>query len=503
MTQTDFSDINPRPIDRSTKPLFVGDARLLLFDDFLLHMADPAHWDQLTYGVHFSLGAVEKSKGPVMVSDAPCETSMAWLCVLREDGLFRMWYNSAQSDRRGMRVSYAESDDGLEWRRPALNALELKGCRDHNIVFEGGRDGNSAEFGNVFRDPVAQPGEEYKMVYTDWIDRRLFAASETSNGALRGACSPDGIHWQRYRENFTNHYADSQNVAMWDPTLECYVSYHRGLRTFAGLDAGSLQVASQRRGRAVVRLESTDFRLWSAPEVALLPDLQDGMNTDIYNSAYSRHPNNPHAHYLFPSFYRHFEGTFEVQALTSRDNKTWARPCRDTFIPLGAAGEFDCYIISVAPGLVAIDDDTWALYYRSGDGPHGGCRPVQIDYETASRVGRVTFKRDRVVGLEGRSDDGGGHFSTRPLASDGGRLVVNAEPTGPDPEIRVQLLSAETHDPIEGYSFDNCQPLVEDGLDMPVVWNGSDIVPENLARASMRLHFRVRSMRIYAFQFVG
>ena len=304
-----------------------------------------------------------------MVSDAPCEQSMAWISVMREAGGYRMWYNSVQGDRRGMRVSYAESDDGLTWRRPALDLLEVEGRSDHNILFEGGRDGNSPEMGGVFRDPAAEPGEEYKMVYAEWIDRRLFDAGQPSNGAMRGACSGDGIRWQRYRENFTNYYPDSQNAAAWDPALGKYVCYHRRLANFAGLDAGTLQVEPQRRGRSVVRLESGDFRTWSNPEPAIMPDLEDGLNTDVYNSAYSRHPDTDHAHYMFPSFYRHYEGAFEVQALTSRDNRTWARPCRDTFIPLGTPGEFDCYIISVAPGIVPVDGDTWALYYRSGDGP--------------------------------------------------------------------------------------------------------------------------------------
>ncbi len=495
-----FADINPRPLVAATKPFYAGSARQLLFDDFHLHLADRNHWDQIAWNVRFSNGPVEKSDGPIMVSDAPFEQSMAWISVMREAGGYRMWYNSSQSDRRGMRVSYAESDDGLTWRRPVLNLLEVDGCRDHNIVFEGGRDGSSPEMGSVFRDPAAEPGEEYKMVYAEWIDRRLFAAGQPSNGAMRGACSSDGIHWQRYRENFTTYYPDSQNAATWDPTLGRYVCYHRRLAGFAGLDAGPLQVEPQRRGRSVVRLDSDDFRTWSNPEPAIVPDLEDGLNTDVYNSAYSRHPDNDNAHYMFPSFYRHFEGTFEVQALTSRDNRSWARPCRDTFIALGVPGEFDCYIISVAPGIVPVDGDTWALYYRSGDGPHAGSRPVELDYEPESRVGRVTFGRDRVVGIEGSAE--GGQFSLRPLAFEGSGLVINAEPTGPDPEIHVQLVSSETHDPIAGYTFGSCEPVRQDGLDQRLRWNGSAAIGEEVSRESLRLHFRIRSMRIYAFQFV-
>ena len=495
-------DVHQRPLQRKPPPFPVGSVRQVLFDDFLLAMADRDHWDQLAYGIRFSLGRVEKHGSPVMKGDAPWEESSAWLNVLREEGRYRMWYHSGHSDRRGGRVSYAESEDGVHWEKSKLGLVEVGGSQDNNVVFEGGFNGVNPEFGNVFRDPNTEPGEEYKMVYAEWHGRFVFEVPgySPSNGTLRGASSPDGIHWTRYYENFLHHYPDSQNVATWDSTLEKYVAYHRSFSFYAGLDAGPLRVKGLRRGRAIGRMESDDFRRWSPSEIAVTPDLEDGLNTDIYNPSYSRHPDNVNAHYLFPSFYRHYEGTFEVQVCTSRDNRHWARPCRDTFVPLGAPGEFDCFIISVSPGIVQVDNDTWALYYRSGDGPHGGSHPIKLDYTVQSRVSRVTLKRDRVLGIEGRGE--GGHFSTRPLSFEGTRLVVNAEPTGPDPELQVQFLSSDTNDPIDGYTFDRCQPINTDGLDIPVVWEGKERIGAEVSRESVRLHFKVRSMRVYAFQFL-
>jgi hypothetical protein len=426
----------------------------LLFDDFFLSTADRDHWDQIAYGITFSLGQVEKHGSPILEGDALWEESSAWLNVLREGARYRMWYHSGHSDRRGGRVSYAESADGIHWDKPKLGLIEIEGSRENNVVFEGGFGGISPEFGNVFLAPNAEPDEAYKMVYAEWLGNFVFEVPgySPSNGTLRGASSPDGIHWVRYYENFLGKYPDSQNVGCWDPALKKYVVYHRTHSTFAGLDAGALRIKEQRRGRAVGRMESEDFRQWGPSEAVLTADIDDGLNTDIYNSAYSRHPDNMNAHYLFPSFYRHYEGTFEVQVCTSRDNQNWARPCRETFIPLGAPEEFDCFIISVSPGIVPVDDETWALYYRSGDGPHGGSHPITLNYTPQSRVSRVTLKRDRVQGIEGRRE--GSHFSTRPLSFEGRRLVLNAEPTGPDPEIRVQLLSSETNDPLAGYTFE-------------------------------------------------
>jgi hypothetical protein len=306
-------------------------------------------------------------------------------------------------------------------------------------------------------------------------------------------------------EDFLPHYPDSQNSATWDSTLQKYVIYHRITSEYGGLEVAGLHAKPMRRGRSVGRIESDDFRNWSASELALVPDSLDTLNTDIYNSAYSRHPDNPNAHYMFPSFYRHYEGCFEAQVCVSRDNRNWHRLTRETFIPLGARGEFDSFIISVAPGFVPVSKDEWALYYRSGNGPHGPNEHIlknmtEAEKATfASRMSRVVLKKDRVVGIEAKDEPG--HFSTRTLSFEGDLLRVNVEPTGPNPELRVQLLNWEDGAPIEGYTFEKCQPIVTDSLDEVVGWEGKERIGPEVLRQAVRLHFRLRDTRIYAFQF--
>ena len=56
--------------------------------------------------------------------------------------------------------------------------------------------------------------------------------------------------------------------------------------------------------------------------------------------------------------------------------------------------------------------------------------------------------------------------------------------------------------PIPGYTFDDSVPLSQDELDAVVRWkNGAELGA--WAGKPVRLQFRMRSMRIYAFQFVG
>ena len=486
---------------RRPATIAVGAERQLFFDDFFIAMGSRP--DQYPWGIRWVNAPVEKHGEPLFAGEAPWEASSAWVSVMRDGGRFRMWYNSGHEDHRGLLVSYAESADGLHFERCKQGLVEFKGSTDNNVVFDGGFNAISPEMGNIFIDPTAPENERYKMIYTDWEGPHIFEQPFTHNvGVLRGAASPDGLHWRRYYDNFLGKYCDSQNSACWDPELDRYVAYHRTTATHGALQVDDFKVDGERRGRAVGRLESRDYRNWESTGIALQADFQDGLNVDIYNSAYSRYPGAAHAHFLFPSFYYHYEGTFHVQVCTSRDNRIWSRPTRETFIPLGGRGEFDCFIVSVAPGFVPLDEDHYALYYRSGNGPHGGSI-VELSAaqkaQTASRVSRVVFKRDRIIGIEGGVE--GGHFCTRPLCFSGSRLKLNVEPTGPEARLRVQLLSWEDDQPLEGYTFELCDPLGADDLDAPVRWRGAARIDAALVGKPVRLHFEFANMRIYAFQF--
>lgn len=493
--------VNTHVDPRRVQPVDVGADRQLLVDDFFLAMGR-GH-EQYPRGIAWTLGAVDKHDGPLFEGQPPWEEGSAWLTVVKDGGRYRMWYNSYHPEARsGLFLSYAESDDGLEFTRRELGLVEVAGSARNNVVFDGGLAGVSPESGNVFIDPNALDGERYKLIYTDWWGPQIADLPFTHNvGMLRGAASPDGLRWTRYYDNFLGKYCDSQNSACWDHTLGRYVAYHRATAEHAALQAGGVSIRGERRGRAVGRLESFDYRNWESTGIALAADFHDTLDTDIYNSAYARYPYSPNLHFMFPSFYRHYEGTFEVQVCTSRDNRTWFRANRGTFIPLGAPGEFDRFIVSVAPGFVAVDGDTLALYYRSGDGPHGGSKPIELDYAPRSRVGRVTFKRDRIIGIEAGAE--GGRFITRPLSFRGARLLVNLEALGPEAELTAQLVAADGGEPIAGHGFDDCRPVRADSLDGAVRWGGRDRLPADLAGRPVQLHVRLRAARLYAFQFAA
>ena len=114
-------------------------------------------------------------------------------------------------------------------------------------------------------------------------------------------------------------------------------------------------------------------------------------------------------------------------------------------------------------------------------------------------MSRVTFKEDRVIGIE--AGKAKGHFSTRYLAFEGNELIVNSEPLGSDAELKVQLLSTETGEAIPGYDFKSCDPIKNDGTRTVVKWKGKNGLDSSVSRKSVRLHFNMQSTRIYSFQF--
>ena len=500
----------------------VGTRRQLLFDDFLMGIGDARH-DSYPHHIRWSVGTVERSPDErLLFADEPWEDRMMWMSVLYDEGRYRLWYNLHKEFPRvpgekpqGPCVAYAESDDGLSWRKPTFSHVKRYGFEESNIVFTGGPDSWSMELGNVFVDPVAPAEERYKMLYPTWESGHIYGAVDgvpyvPEAGVLRGAHSPDGIHWTRYQHIFLGRYTDSQNVATYDPVLGKYVAYVRTMSSHGGLNIGDHPVRATRRGRAIARMESDDYRHWSHPEPTFAADLHDGFNVDFYNPAYSRYEGAERAHFMFPSALHHRSGRTPVQVAVSRDNRTWRRPTREIFVPIGAPGHFDDHRIHVAPGILPAGKDHLALYYRAENWPHGGAidsfRPTDGRHHKTA-MGRVVFKRDRIVGIEAEAHEG--TFWTRPLLFEGRRLVVNVEPTGPDPRLKVQLLAVDpesfesywTDDtPAPGYSFADSIPLTSDELDGVVRWtHGAEL--GQWAGKPVRLHFLLRDVRLYAFQF--
>ncbi|UCE39256.1 MAG: PKD domain-containing protein [Thermoplasmata archaeon] len=104
-------------------------------------------------------------------------------CVLKEGGIYKMWYSGQYSRTSSYKTLYATSTDGIHWTK-------------HGVVLDvgspGERDERDAYAPEIIIDNDAPPSERYKMWYTGQI--------RTGPFKIFYATSPDGLTWTKYSD---------------------------------------------------------------------------------------------------------------------------------------------------------------------------------------------------------------------------------------------------------------------------------------------------------------
>ena len=171
------------------------------------------------------------------------------------DGRFRAWYEVVEAPWR-VRLAYAESDDGLDWRKPELDVFR-DGGQPTNIVFDG------EPLGSAVVEDREDPRPEYRF--------KLLTGAEPS-GCVSAFHSADGVHWESARM----FGGQVQPVIATAP--DCPIGF---LRAPDGRFAAYHRMAGY--GRRVFRSESWDFAHWSGePQMVLEPDAVDPPQTQFY-----------------------------------------------------------------------------------------------------------------------------------------------------------------------------------------------------------------------------
>lgn len=108
-------------------------------------------------------------------------------CVLIEDGIWRMWYLSTVKWKvhRGRpepyyHLKYAESNDGIRWKREGLVCIDFK----------------SSDEGGISRPCVIKENGLYRMWYS-FRGAEGYRVSKERSYRIGYAESPDGIQWTR------------------------------------------------------------------------------------------------------------------------------------------------------------------------------------------------------------------------------------------------------------------------------------------------------------------
>ena len=145
------------------------------------------------------------------------------------------WTRSAPDDYRrrdiwGVVLCYAESEDGLTWRKPELGLQEWNGSRANNIVLGRELTASRGLIGAaVFRDDTAPAHERFKCMFMGQDRKRLLA----SHGLPRLQAHP----LTRWRGLHVGHSAPSiaatspDGLRLDDPrTADCLARRRHGER---------------------------------------------------------------------------------------------------------------------------------------------------------------------------------------------------------------------------------------------------------------------------------
>ncbi|MCK5118145.1 MAG: hypothetical protein KAQ78_01105 [Candidatus Latescibacteria bacterium] len=426
-------------------------------------------------GVDLKVCAPDVQRELVIAMDRPWESGPpCYATFMRDQGMFRCWYEHKNG------LGYAESDDGVVWRKPTLGLREVGGSTENNLV-------NFSYHGQgIFVDPVALPSERYKMVGCHWSEQERY---------IPGAVSPDGLHWTPLEAPvLRNQHADTQNTCFYDPHLAQYVLYTR-------------QKDGRMQRRGVNRSVSDDFRHFPPSEPVLENDPLDPPDWDIYCNGYSRWPEAPDAHLMRLSMFKHTSDTVDVHLATSRDGRIWHRPQGRTpwigGVPFSALPWSSIYACA---GIVPTGSGEWLTYLGVSHKGHNDHRKDALGGDLPG----LAVARVREDGFMSLCSEGRGECWTIPFVLDSDRIRVNVrarysgflrcaiEHSAPAEAGAVVL--ADSRKAAQGFSLEDCDAVTGDHTDGILTWNGSSDLSRLRGRI-VRLRFDLYRADLYSIRF--
>ena len=488
-----FSDASqPKIID-------VGTRKQLLFDNLFLEKSS---------GVKLRMNTPYQDLKPVLVADKPWEQCVyASNTVMFDKGKYRMWYGASSVDKDEKLCaffSYAESTDGIHWKKPILDLIEFNGSKSNNIVAPSSPHTSWFYGATVFRDDRAPAAERYKM----W-GKYYPSQDEKLDGIGRGLyamVSPDGLRWKmlgldRGYPLGQGAASDSQNICFWDADVGKYIGFVR-----------KKQEGPEPRKRTcwVGLMTSDDYENWTyakdvfrADEQMPVPGGEPGWLpvVDIYTPGGMKVPGVPNAYILLPTYYYHWDedaspSTIDVGLATSRDRINWWQPApadREPFLRHGLDGTASAGMLFAFPWPIVVGDEIW-IYYGGTSASHHASAEERKSAKWAIFLSRL--RRDGFVSVD--AGYRGGEFTTPLITFSGNRLELNMDGSAGG-WLQIEILSEEGK-PLPGYQLDDCDTIRGNSLAKQVTWAGTADVSK-LAGKAVRLRFVMRSLKLYAFQF--
>jgi hypothetical protein len=292
----------------------IGSRRELFVDDFLIEKMTGKAEQRLHH---------PQAKEIAITHDAPWEGSgTGYHSVFKDGDKYRMYYKAWQltvtppgkvnTGEHPLFTCYAESDDGIHWRKPELGLHEFKGTKANNIVLAPGKMGAAnPDPGHIaiFKDdnPAAKPEARYKAIVRSGSPKGLLAMQ-----------SADGLHWSPMQETpvITDGAFDSQNLAFWDANSGVYRAYWRYF-TGGTTDEKNWKPSGD---RAIRTATSKDFLHWENQH-----DLSytDSPSEQLYTNQVKPYHRAPQLLLGFPTRYVERGWSPSMKALPELEHREW------------------------------------------------------------------------------------------------------------------------------------------------------------------------------------
>ena len=466
----------------AAEPVSLGDRRELFVDHYLIERLD-----------HVALKLAEPRRAEVVLTfDQPWEYAAGFVTVFKDGDIYRLYHRGGSKGPDGKYddlseiTLYAESRDGIQWTKPALNLPGRDPAKGANALLGAGQYRVSHNFAPLLDTrPGVPASERYKAVGGK--------GPVGKPGGLYRYVSADGIHWKVFSDEplFVGYALDSLNVLTWLPEEQCYAIYMRRWS-----EGGTPDRPKFAGIRTISRTTSKDFITWSKPEQmslggAPLEHLYTN-NTQPYFRA---------QHILISMPFRLWP---DRQAYTVEQQIAWG------VSPAQAKGISDAVFMTSRGGMsydrtfmesfIRPGPDELAWHARETQPSNGVVQtsPTEMSFYIMRHYTLPSAHLTRyVLRLDGFASAHAGYqpgtLLTKPLTFSGSKLVLNFA-TSAAGHVQVEVLDAA------GAVRGTSQPLIGDAIEHVVSWpEGFDLGA--LAGQPIRLRFRLKDADVYAFRF--
>jgi hypothetical protein len=414
----------------------------------------------------FVVPLVRHEKNPLIVRERAWEGSGPHMggSVVRdpETGRFRMWYsvfNRHAYDHKlpfSYNVCYAESEDGLTWRKPMLGVFDFHGSASNNCIKLGTDKTQNIDV-CLNPTPGKYPGR--------------FLAIHNQRGGVFVSVSDDGATFRRLTERpAISYHSDTHNNFVFDDVRDSWLLFCRP-RAYAGDHKRRVSVQT-----------SPDLQQWTHERTILVPTETEAQ--EYYGMTVFRRGD------LFFGVVQTYErgnGRLNAELAWSDDGEHWDMlPKHPTLLDVGKAGAWDAGMVGLAESPVLVGDELW-FYYG------GFALPHDTKLENVAAIGLARAERERLVGMRPRSVDAG-TILTRPFVPSGRRLTVNTVVRG---RLTAELRT-DNNKPVPGFTLSDCDTVTRTGFSQQLSWKGRGL--GECSEQEVRLLFRLEDADLFTFE---